>query len=124
MKPNLLTAASALALAQLAAPVAAQHQDMPGMQMPMPQESAAKKEPAPKKTAPKKKEVAKKVGTKAAAKKEVPTAQPSSEETTMSMDHGAMPMDHSQMASTPMEGMQQGEHAGHQMAPTGALGRH
>lgn len=35
---------------------------------------------------------------------------------------GEMPMDHSHMNQMPMEGMQHGEHAGHQMTMTGALG--
>lgn len=41
-------------------------------------------------------------------------------ETPMPMDHSQM--DHSQMGQMPMEGMQHGEHAGHEMTMTGALG--
>jgi hypothetical protein len=165
----LLTAASALALVSLAAPVAAQHQHMPGMQMPAPK-PAAKKKPAVKKMAtakkPAKKAPAKKAVTKKGAVKKstakkpaatrpatkqaephvhggaAPAAPPPATGPATPMDHsqmqhgtmpaqpdpGAAPMppdhsqiDHSQMghAATPT-----GEHAGHEMAMTGALGRY
>ena len=65
MKTRLLLAASAFALAPLAAPAVAQHQHMPGMHMPA-QKPAAKK-PAAKK--PVKKAIAKKRPAKAPAKK-------------------------------------------------------
>src|SRR3954470_22824725 len=127
-------AASALALAQLAAPAVAQHQHMPGMTMPMPAKPAAKKPAVKKKAAPKKKTAA---VTKTPAKKAV--AKPKAAEApmagmTMPMEHGAAPataqampmdhsqVDHSQIGQIAMKGMQHGEHAGHQMAMTGALG--
>ena len=73
MKFRLLTAASVLALAPLAAPAVAQHQHTPGMQMPTPEENA----------------------------------------------HGEPPP---QPAPTPQMTMPMGEHAGHDVAMTGALG--
>jgi hypothetical protein len=119
VKSRLVVAASALALANLAAPAAAQHQHMPGMTMPMPAEPATKKKPAAKKAAPKKKTAAK----KAIVKKTAPAhaQQPSSEGMTMPMP---MPMDHSQMGHGQMGQMNMpiGGHAGHEMEMTGALG--
>ncbi len=151
MKSRLLIAASALALAQSAAPAAAQHQQMPGMTMPMPEKKpAAKKRPAVKKKAVATK---KKATTKKAAAKEKAAApmedmsMPMEQGTTPSaaqptpMEHehmpgmtmpmpsgptpgGVMPTDHSQMDHGQMGqmNMPMGEHAGHQMNTTGALG--
>jgi hypothetical protein len=137
VKIRLFAAASALALATVSAPATAQHMHMPGMTMPMPAKSAAKK-----KSAATKKGASKKTATprkKSAAKP--------MEGMTMPMEHGGMqmpaqpsssspsqmPMDHSQMQhgtmqmpmpAQPSQGgaMPMGEHAGHQMAMTGALG--
>ena len=99
MKSRLLIAASALALAQMAAPAFAQHQHMPGMQMPMP---PSETKPAEKKETP--------------ARKESDAPAPSAEM--------PMPMDHSQMEheQAGQMNMPMGEHAGHQMQMTGALG--
>jgi hypothetical protein len=93
----LLIAASALALASLAAPVAAQHQHMPGMQMPPPEPTV----PATNKPEPETK------------------AEPA--------HHGQTPMDHSQTehpqaGHAPMGGMEHAGHGGHETAMTGALG--
>jgi hypothetical protein len=122
----LLIATSAVALVQLAAPVAAQHQHMPGMTMPMPVKPTEKKKPGTKKAA-----------RNAVAKKRTASAhahRPNAEGMTMPMDHGTMsmppqpapggqmrmPMDHEHMGQ--MGQMPEMEHAGHEMAMTGALG--
>ncbi len=104
MKSLLFAAASALALATASAPAAAQHQHMPGMQMPTPAKPVVKEK-------------------KAAEKAPAPTSG------TMPMDHEAKPstteappMDHPQHGTLAMPGMEPGEHAGHEMAMTGALG--
>ena len=123
MRVLLFAAASSLALATLSAPAVAQHQNMPGMQMPMPEKPAPKKKKvAPKKTA--KKAVVAPVQPVQTKKAPVPI-----DGMTMPMEHDAKPpatepppMDHSQMGQMPMSDMEQGEHAGHQMAMTGALG--
>ena len=129
MKLKFLGAASAIALANLSAPAAAQHMHMPGMTMPAAPKPAAKK-PA-EKARPKKKAAAKRAGKARAIK---PAASPAkSGELMPGMDHGAMPMppqsepsaaaepmDHSQMNQGAMN-MPTGEHAGH-MATSGALG--
>jgi hypothetical protein len=107
LKSNLLIAASALALAPFAAPAAAQ--SMPGMTMPMSAKPvakpkpAAKKKPATKKTPPAKNAER---DAKAAPSGEQPEAMPT-------------PMDHLQ---TGQMDMPMGDHAGHAMAMTGALG--
>jgi hypothetical protein len=144
VKSKLLIAASALALAQLAAPANAQHQHMPGMTMRMPAKPAAKKKPAAKPAA--KKPVAKKpVAKKKAATTTRPTASHAGqtpatgtapmEGMSMPMEHGGaqppvqpMPMDHSQMDHSQMEHSQSGgmtmpmgEHSSHG-AMAGALG--
>jgi hypothetical protein len=147
VKSNFLIAASALALALPAAPVAAQ-MHMPGMSMPMPAKHAAKKKPAAKKAATKKSSAKKAATKKASAKKTTAKKKtaaphghhPNSADMTMPMDHGTMkmpmpaqpapggqtpmPMDHSQMGHEQMGqmNMPMGEHAGHEMAMTGALG--
>ena len=96
MKTTLYLAASALALASLPGAAFAQHEHMPGMEMPPkppPQTQPPAQTPPP------------------------PQAQPEAE---MPMDHSAMDhsaMDHSEMGQMPMEH----EHAG-QMAMTGAFG--
>jgi hypothetical protein len=140
----LFAAASALALAVVSAPAAAQHPQMPGMQMPMPAKPALKKKKAAPKKAAKKAAVApvRHVQTRKAP---VPiegmtmpmeqAKKPSATQTTPAdhSQHGSMPMppqsnpgemrmDHPQMSQMTMPGMEQGEHAGHQMAVTGALG--
>jgi hypothetical protein len=106
VKSKLLIATGAIALAQIAAPAAAQ-MNMPGMQMPMPE-----KKPAPKK--------------KAAVKKEAPTKRPApkAQAAAKPTEGMTMPMDHSQMGHGGMAqmNMPMGEHAGHEMAMTGALG--
>jgi hypothetical protein len=112
VKSNSLIAASALALVQLAAPAAAQHQDMPGMQMPgthLPARAnkAPARKPAAKKKAPAKKPAAKR---KAAPKRRAPAKPAASiEHMNMPMEStGAkpssqpMPMDHSQHGGLPM----------------------
>jgi hypothetical protein len=126
VRVELYLAASALALANVCAPAAAQ-MNMPSMTMPMPANPAAKKK------APAKKKAAAKGAAKTAAPAKKPAAQP------MPMDHsqmgnmpmpaqpapgGEMPMDHSQMDHGQMGqmNMPMGEHAGHGMAMTGALG--
>jgi hypothetical protein len=97
----LLLAASALALVPLAAPAAAQNQQMPGMEMPA-QKPAAKKP-------------------KTETKAKTPTAHEA-----MPMDHGTMPMPAQPRApapsTMPMPHGQMGRAAGHGMAMTGALG--
>ncbi|HEX6072286.1 MAG TPA: hypothetical protein VFY95_04690, partial [Sphingomicrobium sp.] len=101
MKPRLLLAASALALVPLAAPAAAQHQQMPGMEMPAQKPVAKTPE----------------VGKKAKA--------PGAHEA-MPMDHGTMPVPpQSQVhapSTIPMPHGQMEGASGHGMAMTGALG--
>ena len=85
---------SALALAALAAPASAQHQHMPGMQMPEP-----KKKPAAKKKAPVKKKVAAKkpAAKKAAAKKPAAKKKPAAAKPSAAQDPHAghvMPVEH------------------------------
>jgi hypothetical protein len=98
-------AASALALGAVTAPAAAQHMNMPGMSMPMPDKKkpAAKKAPPNKTAAAKKKSATKKasVARKAAAKQKAATP---TEGMAMPMQHGAVltgprptPTDHSKM---------------------------
>ncbi|HUP67864.1 MAG TPA: hypothetical protein VM145_06615, partial [Sphingomicrobium sp.] len=122
-------ATSALALASLPAPAAAQ-MHMPGMHMPAPAKPATKKMPAAKKKAAVKK--------KAAAPKEAPAPKARAQEAPPpppaptdhgAMDHGAMDpamhggvMDHSQIAHPPMAETKGDPHAGHAMAVTGAFG--
>ena len=137
MKTILTVTASAIALAALPAPVAAQH--MPGMAMPMPARPAAK--PAKKKAAAKKaanKKRAARTATAAPVKRKPAVTHAAHEPEksgmdgmTMPMKHGGtsgqpgpMPIDHSQMDHGQMGQMppEHGEHAGHQMAITGALG--
>jgi hypothetical protein len=142
VRVELYLAASALALANVCAPAAAQ--SMPGMTMPMPAKPAAKKKAPKKKATPKKKAKAaapaKKVGAKPAKGMTMPVKQGSPPAAQpMPMDHsqmgnmpmpaqpapgGEMPMDHSQMDHGQMGqmNMPMGEHAGHGMAMTGALG--
>jgi hypothetical protein len=136
VKSKLLIAASALALAFLAAPASAQHMNMPGMTMPNPAKPKAKNKPTAKKTtAAKKSAVRKKVGaTKAGAARpgDAPVSKAAPMQgMTMPMEHGAtsstaqpMPTDHSQTGGGKMGQMNMppGEHAAHQMAMTGALG--
>ena len=108
MKLILTVTVSALALAALPAPAVAQHQHMPGMTMPAPARPAAKK-PAAKKRTVKKPSAAKPKSAAAHAGHERTLASGSTTQPamTMPMKHGQMPM---------------GEHAGHAMAMTGALG--
>jgi len=140
--------ASALALASLSAPAQAQ-MHMPGMHMPAPAKPAAKK--AVKKAA-KNRVAAKKAPMKKAsqapahahadhapAERKAPDAapppmdhsqmdhsqmgdmpMPPAQATPEPMDHGQM--DHSQMGAMPAGDTQGGEHAGHNMAVTGAFG--
>lgn len=129
MKPAVYLAASALALTVAYTPASAQH--MPGMTMPMPEKAPAKKAPA-------KNASAKKAAPKKAAPKKAATTTPV-EGMEMPMEHErtsapAKPqVDHSQMGhgsmSMPMPaqpapgtGMPMGQHAGHEMTMTGALG--
>ncbi|NUR14144.1 MAG: hypothetical protein HOQ20_20210, partial [Bradyrhizobium sp.] len=137
MKTMLFAAASAFALGT--APATAQHMNMPGMTMPMAEKKPTpKKKPAAKKKASVKKMTAKR-HTMPMEHHEAPSAVQQ-----MSMDHSQMgngtmqmpaqsasggetPMEHSQtghgeMGQMPMGGMKQGEHGGHEMAMTGALG--
>ena len=139
---RLLTATvSALALASLAAPASAQHQHMPGMQKPAPAKPTTKKKPAQKKAAkkaPSRKDAPKSDNAvmKAASK---PQGSPKPDEAhaamPMQMDHGAhqpSPQDtpirdsmahpHEATGQPDMAGTQMGEHGGHSMAMTGALG--
>jgi hypothetical protein len=116
-------ATSALALASLSAPAAAQ-MHMPGMNMPAPAKpkAAAKKKAAPKKaTAKKPATTAKKRPAPAAEHAHHSTAAP---DENPQPSAAPMPMDHSQMdhGAMPMADMQGGEHAGHNMAMTGAFG--
>jgi len=99
VKYQLLCAASALALASLSAPAAAQHAGHGGMTMRMPAKPAAKKP----------------VAKKAPASNAAEAPQPAKSE--------PMPMDHSQMDHSQMDRstMTPAEHMGHQ-AMTGALG--
>ena len=111
MKVLLTVTVSALALAALSAPAVAQHQNMPGMTMPM------SERPPAKNSAPKKKASAKKLTTTTAAKKKraMPKASathaghaPSGNATIepampMPMAPGmTMPVDHSQHGTVPM----------------------
>jgi hypothetical protein len=141
VKIEFLAAASALALVALPMPAYAQHQHMPGMDMPMPKKPAAKKAPAKKapdkKAAAKTKVKAKTVEAKPQAQHQhaqpavtTPAAPTQPEPMPMDhsqMDHGAMPvgtaepaaeapMDHSQMdhSTIPPSEMAAGEHAGHE----------
>ena len=126
MKRILTVAVSAFALAARPGPASAQ-MHMPGMTMPMPAKPAAKK------AAPKEKAATK----KAAATKPKPSARPAGQAPsggsimepgmTMPMDHHGTtpssteptPVDHSLMGRMTMP---MGEHAGREMAMTGALG--
>ena len=144
MNSRLLVAVSALALAIPAAPAHAQHQHMPGMQMPqskpttskrVAKESAAKK-PTAKKAAgrPPAKPTAKSTKMQGHAGHAAQTAEPApvAPMNHSQMDHGALtpsapstpdanaPIDHSQMDHSPMGSMPAG-HAGHEMAMTGVL---
>ena len=164
MKASFYMAVSALALASLPAPAAAQ-MHMPGMTMPMPAKKAPAKKAAANQTAPRKSGATKTAKTPAARKTAAMHAhKPTARGMTMPMDHGSMkmpmptqsapggqssmPADHSQMqhgamqmpgqppasAQMPMDhsqmhkgqmgqmNMPMGEHAGHGMAMTGALG--
>jgi hypothetical protein len=112
VKQILTLSVSALALAALSAPAAAQHHHMPGMSMPMP----ASKPPVKKKAAAAKKPAPPQPG--------VPTAEPMDHPP---MDHSPMnhsPMDHSETGGMPTDhGQSMGGNAGHAaMAMTGALG--
>jgi hypothetical protein len=153
-------AASALALAPLAAPALAQQQHMTGMQMPAPAKPAAKKPVAKKPAATKRPAATRPAARKKAAAAtraarptdgraqhaqdampgmtmpEPPASQPAQPRDHSRMQHGVptpaqpapggeTPMDHSQMDPAQMgemPGMQHGEHAGHEMQLTGALG--
>jgi hypothetical protein len=112
----LLAAASALALANFAAPAMAQHQQMPGMTMPMPakpaltKKPAAKKKPAIKKAAAK--EAVKRSPGKTAAKKKPAAAQPKHDMSGMAMPvepaspsrpSDTQPVDHSGMQHGTMQ---------------------
>jgi hypothetical protein len=99
VKLKLLTATSALALVPLATPASAQ-MNMPGMTMPMPEKKPALKKAAPKKASP---------GVKKPTPKIEPTTKAPGEAPGRVEPMGGMAM--------PM-----GEHAGHQMAMSGALG--
>jgi hypothetical protein len=122
-------ATSALALASLSAPAAAQ-MHMPGMNMPTPVKPAAKtaaKKPAPKKATSKKaatttKKPAASAPTAEHAHHPAATANEPPQPSTASMPMDHSQMDHSQMGSMPMGDMHGGEHAGHNMAMTGAFG--
>lgn len=146
VKIGVYLGASALALAAASTPAAAQHQQMPGMTMPMPAKPATKK-PAPKKKVAAQKPTRKKVVAKRESTKRSGPAKPKPSTThvgrappdSSTMDPGmTMPMretqpvpgaapamtpmdhsqmDHSQTGHTAMPGM---EHAGHPMM--GALG--
>jgi hypothetical protein len=126
VKTILFGAASTLALGTLSAPVTAQHVNMPGMTMPMPE----KKRPPAKKKAERKKKTAATAKASTASKKDAAKWMSGM---TIPMEHGAapsaaqpMPMDHSQMdhgqahQMAPMN-MPTGEHAGHDMAMSGAF---
>ena len=141
---HLLTGAAALAVI-VSEPGLAQHQNMPGMTMPMPaKKTPAAKKPAAKRPAAKKKPVSA-PARKPAAKKPAPAAEQHDTMPGMAMptEHGGaqspqtpaaapqmtMPMDHSQPSamtmppgSDAMPGMQM-DHAGHAgMQMTGAFG--
>src|SRR5262245_22776125 len=128
LRPRSLLLGASILLGTQAAPAIAQHQNMPGMTMP---------EPAKKKAPAKKRPAKKPVPTQRAS--HPPTEPAPTNDSQMPMDHSehgampmpsqpapggdeSMPMDHSQHGAMPMAGMQPGEHAGHQMAMTGALG--
>ncbi len=113
MKIALIAATSALALASLSAPAAAQ-MSMPGMHMSMP----AKKKPAPKKTAAKKKPVAKK---KTAAKKPTSNAAAGKRQAPQQPMQGvAMPMEHGAAPSTAQLAPAEHEHMPGMTMPTPA----
>src|SRR6185369_11102475 len=138
---SLYVAVSAFALASLPAPALAQ-MHMPGMTMPMPAKKAAAKKPTAEKAAPKKSTAKKSTAKKTTNQKKPPAkrgaaphAQKMPEGMTMPLEHGSMPMppatggqapppmDHSQMHHGQMGqmSMPMSEHAGHEMAMTGAL---
>jgi hypothetical protein len=93
VKFSMLVVTSAFALASV--PASAQQMDMPGMKTPVPEEK-----PVPKKNAPAKPEKAPVMN--------------------MPMPANSAPMNHEQMSQMPEMG--HGEHAGHEMKMTGALG--
>ena len=128
-----LLVGNALALVAAGGPAVAQSMpiNMLGMTMPTPPQRTAKK-----KTAVKKNATAKKAGSNKPASKKAPAK-------AMPMEHGGMkmppqptpsgpsqmPMDHSQTQHGTMQtrgqmNMPTGEHAGHEMAMTGVLGRY
>lgn len=123
-----LSAVSAIALGCLSTPALAQHQHMPGMEMPAPKKPATKKKSVAAKPAPQR--------LQAEHQHHEPSTDIQTEQAPTSP--GAVPMDHSQMdqgtpspeatAQAPMDhstmqhGMAaEGEHAGHETM-TGALG--
>ena len=137
MKSICTVTVSAFALAGLSAPAGAQHQHMPGMTMPTPTKPAAKtpakKEPAARKPAKKRAAGAPAKRPPAATHTEPAPEKSGMEPMSMPMEHGGTqpstqaapgPMDHSRMDHSQMGQMQMGDHAGHQMAMTGALGRY
>ena len=126
---RILTATvSALALASLAAPVSAQHQHMPGMQMPAPDKKQTKKKAAAKK--PAKAVTGSKPAWRQSAQPKAAAPMPQDHSPHDATTQGApaaaeMPAEHAhETMSAPeapgMPGMAMDEHAGHSM--TGALG--
>ena len=129
MKISLFATAAALGLAAVSAPApaSAQHRQMPGMHMPPPAKPAAKKRVA-RKVAQKSKPNATHVPKAQTEKAPAPMGgmtMPIEHETKPSAS-GVSPATHSQHGTMqmpmPMPGMEQGEHAGHEMSMTGALG--
>ena len=124
MNFKFLTAATALALGCLSTPAMAQHEHMPGMNMPTPKTPSEENKAAPKKAAPKK--PAPKEPAKKAPHKAVPLENPSAP---VAMGHSQMshdsmdqptapvpaepPMDHSRMDHSKMQHGAAGGHAGH-----------
>lgn len=99
MKTSLFVATSALAFVAQSAPAAAQHQQMPGMTMPMPEKKPAAKKPAPKKA------TAKKPATKTATKKTAPKQTAAAKPHPSAQQGGRAPSGNSTMAgmTMPME---------------------
>jgi hypothetical protein len=124
-------ATSALALASLSAPVAAQ-MHMPGMHMPAPAKPPAKKKKSVPKKAAAPKISAKKVSPeKPVVEQAAPPHQhsdhPAAAAETSAPEPPPTPMDHSQMdhvqqGGMPVAGTAGGEHGAHEMAMSGALG--
>jgi hypothetical protein len=112
--------ASAVALATVPAPAAAQ-MNMPGMTMPMP-ETAAKKRTVEKKASSAKKTKSANPSTPASKAESMPGMSMPTGQGGAPSPAAPMPAGGEQMGNMPMAGISGGEHAGHMMNMNGALG--